>query len=71
MSDEYITPTALCAERNCSRSKVALQPDKTFRIAGSGVKSGSLFAMSRVIAIEQEQTNTYNVGWSTVLDTLS
>jgi len=36
MSDEYITPTALCAERNCSRSKAALQPDKTFRIAGSG-----------------------------------
>ena len=54
MSDEYITPTALCAERNCSRSKVALQPDKTFRIAGSGGKTGSLFAMSRVIAIEQE-----------------
>ncbi len=56
MSDEYITPTALCAERNCSRSKVALlgQPDKTFRIAGAGGKSGSLFAMSRVIAIEQE-----------------
>ena len=56
MSDECITPAALCAERNCSRSKVALlgQPDKTFRIAGSGGKSGSLFAMSRVIAIEQE-----------------
>ena len=54
MSDEYITPTALCAERNCSRSKVALQPDKTFRIAGSGGKTASLFAMSRVIAIEQE-----------------
>src|SRR5712691_6762820 len=56
MSDECITPAALCAERNCSRSKVALlgQPDKTFRIAGAGGKSGSLFAMSRVIAIEQE-----------------
>ena len=54
MSDEYITPTAVGAERNCSRSKVALQPDKTFRIAGSGGKTGSLFAMSRVIAIEQE-----------------
>ncbi len=54
MSDEYITPTALCAERNCSRSKVALQPDKTFRIAGSGGKGGSLFAMSRVIPIEQD-----------------
>src|SRR6266550_3087533 len=54
MSDEYITPTALCVERNCSRSKVALQPDKTFRIAGSGGKTGSLFAMSRVIAIEQK-----------------
>ena len=52
MSDEYITPTALCVERNCSRSKVALQPDKTFRIAGSGGKTGSLFAMSLVIAIE-------------------
>ena len=57
MSDEYITPTALCVERNCSRSKVALlgQPDKTFRIAGSGGKTGSLFAMSRVIAIEQKR----------------
>ena len=54
MSDEYITPTALGAERNCSRSKVALQPDKTLRIAGSGGQSGSLLAMSRVIAIEQE-----------------
>ena len=56
MSDEYITPTALCAERNCSRSKVAPlgQPDKTFRIAGWGGQSGSLLAMSRVIAIEQE-----------------
>jgi len=54
MSDEYITPTALGAERNCSRSKVALQPDKTFRIVGAGGKSGSLFAMSSVIAIEQE-----------------
>ncbi|PYU55874.1 MAG: hypothetical protein DMG56_24765 [Acidobacteria bacterium] len=54
MSDEYITPTALGAERNCSRSKVALQPDKTFRIAGWGSKSGSLLAMPRVIAIEQE-----------------
>ena len=54
MSDECITPTALGAERNCSRSKVALQPDKTFRIAGSGGKGGSLFAMSRVIAIEQK-----------------
>jgi hypothetical protein len=56
MSDEYITPTALCAERNWSRSKVPLlgQPDKTFRIAGSGGKTGSLFAMCRVIAIEQE-----------------
>ena len=55
MSDECITPTALGAERNCSRSKVALQPDKTFRIAGSGGKTGSLFAMSRVIAIEQKR----------------
>ena len=54
MSDEYITPTALGAERNCSGSKVALQPDKTLRIAGSGGQSGSLLAMSRVIAIEQE-----------------
>ena len=56
MSDEYITPTALCAERNWSRSKVALlgQPDKTLRISGAGGKTGSLFAMSRVIAIEQE-----------------
>ncbi len=54
MSDEYITPTAVGAERNCSRSKVALQPDKTFRIAGSGGKTASLFAMSRVIAIEQK-----------------
>ena len=54
MSDECITPTALGAERNCSRSKVALQPDKTFRIAGWGGQSGSLFAMPRVIAIEQE-----------------
>ena len=52
MSDEYITPTAVGAERNCSRSKVALQPDKTFRSAGSGGKTGSLFALSRVIAIE-------------------
>ena len=55
MSDECITPAALGAERNCSRSKVALQPDKTFRIAGSGGKTGSLFAMSRVIAIEQKR----------------
>ena len=56
MSDEYITPTALGAERNGSRSKVALlgQPDQTFRMAGLGGKTGSLFAMSRVIAIEQE-----------------
>ena len=53
MSDEYITPTAVGTERNCSRSKVALQPDKTFRIAGSGGKTASLFAMSRVIAINK------------------
>ena len=56
MSDEYLTPTALGAERIGSRSQVALlgQPDQTFRIAGSGGKTGSLFAMSRVLAIEQE-----------------
>jgi hypothetical protein len=55
-TEQYITPTALCAERNWSRSKLFLlgTPDKTFRIVGSGGKSGSLFAMSRVIAIEQE-----------------
>ena len=48
MSDEYITPTALGAERNGSRSKVALlgPPDQTFRMAGLGGKTGSLFAMS-------------------------
>lgn len=53
---EYITPTALCNERNWSRSKLALlgEPDKTFRIVGSGGKAGSLFLMSRVEAIEKE-----------------
>jgi hypothetical protein len=56
MSEEYLTPRALGAERNGSRGKVALlgQPDKTLRIAGSGGKTGALLAMSHVLAIEQE-----------------
>jgi hypothetical protein len=56
MSDEYIPPTALGAERNGNRSQVARlgQPDKTLRIAGAGGKTGALFAMSCVLAIEQE-----------------
>jgi hypothetical protein len=55
MSDEYLTPTALWAERNGSRSKVALlgQPDKTLRSAGAGGKTGALLALSRFIAIAQ------------------
>jgi hypothetical protein len=57
-TNTYITPTALCAERNWSKSKISLlgQPDKTFRIAGSGGKVGSLYLLDRVLEVEEQHS---------------
>jgi hypothetical protein len=54
---EYITPTALCKERNWSRSKIEPllgEPDETFVIPRSGGMIGSLYLLSRVEAVERE-----------------
>jgi hypothetical protein len=59
MATDYITPTALCAERNWSKSKIKEvlgEPDRTFAIRGSrsyAYGKGSLYSMARVLEAER------------------